>query len=161
MIQKYLFYIAITVCQEQPESPLTRISWDPLILIRLQLLWCTEMVSKDRMSHSPEVMVHVLQKNTSAREVLSSTRKDMDKEESGDPALFSALLLTAVSCACSLHSWLVSTMDAVTAQTTCQGSCMTCSGASWQAGVNPSSSKPSKLGKEEVSPLCRGGTNEH
>lgn len=28
LIQKYLFYIAIAVCQEQPESPSTRISWD-------------------------------------------------------------------------------------------------------------------------------------
>lgn len=60
-----------------------------------------------------------------------------------------------VSSASSPRSCLVSAMDGVTAQTTCWGSCMTCSGVCWQAEVNPSSSKPSKLGKEEV-PLQRG-----
>lgn len=61
------FYIAITVCQEQTESPSTRMSRDPLIFTRLQLLWYMEMVSneaEDRMAHSPEVLLHVLQKNT-------------------------------------------------------------------------------------------------
>lgn len=47
----------------------------PGILTSPHLLWCIEMVSteaEDRMSHSPEVILHVLQKKKKTGELLDT-----------------------------------------------------------------------------------------
>lgn len=61
--------------------------------------------AEDRMAHSPEVMLHVLQKIT--RELLDRQYHLLERtwmrQEPGDPTLFSALLLTAMSPPLPLH----------------------------------------------------------